>query len=271
MPNSAQIHREHDGGEKCQQRHAPVGRGHIQRRAGKRHTNHHCHRAGDDGRQYRIKPRFSDAHNQQADQNFDHRRADDAHLHDAHAVRAVKSSRVSEAVFGVECHGRLHHGDIGKGRAIIHRDFAVGNQQCDNRSQTRSEQGDANVKFGEDGHQHRGREHGQHLLQAQAEHGPDGRGVIGQIAEDISFWSNCDFLGHSLSPLGGYKKREPLKATLHVPKSRNTCPEEVMFEQTPEQVLCRHCARFYANRKLCQGADSCASRVIVCSAVITRA
>ena len=47
------------------------------------------------------------------------------------------------------------------------------------------QQGDADIELGQDGDEHGGREHGQHLLEAQAEHGPDRGGVFRQEAVDF--------------------------------------------------------------------------------------
>jgi hypothetical protein len=74
------------------------------------------------------------------------------------------------------------------------------------------------------------------LLEAEAEHGSEGRGVIWQVADDGRFI----FCGHDFSFGIKYKKREPLKATLRFQKNKNTCPRDLRMRMELVQTGSRH-------------------------------
>ena len=57
---------------------------------GQRNTDDDRHTAGDDRRQHFIQVLLSDAHDQQTDQDFDHRRSQDTYLDNPDAIRAIK-------------------------------------------------------------------------------------------------------------------------------------------------------------------------------------
>ncbi len=166
------------------------------RRAGQGHTDHHGHRTGHNGRQDPVQGRLADAHDQEADGNFEYCRQEDAHLGDTHAICAIELGRVIEAGRCELAHDRDDDGDVGERRAVIHRDLAPGDQQGHDGAQAGGQQRHPHVELGQRRHQYRGREHGQELLEAQAQHCSDGWGVIRQEADDLGF--GLYFCRHSL-------------------------------------------------------------------------
>jgi len=223
---SLQIYREcnceNEGDERYQpidRRHAHIARsacGHFDRLKRQCEAYHNRHAAGNNWRQDSVERRLADALNQQAEENFDDRSAQNADLRDAHAVRAVHCVRIVIAFGCVERHHGDDDGDVGKAGAVIERDAPPGNEQGDNGAQAACQQRDADIELGEDSHEDGGREHGQHLLKAEAQHGADGWGVFRHVAEDglRLFRSSVASRGHEAGLLclddGEQRKKDSL-------------------------------------------------------------
>ncbi len=132
-------------------------------------------------------------------QNLDHARADDAHLRDAHAIRAIEGLGTLEALGIIQHHRRDDDRDVTETGTVIHGDAALGNQQRHDGADTAGEQRGGDIELGEDGDQHRGGEHGQHLLNAQADHRRDGRRILRQVAHHFDFFFG-DSSSHANAP-----------------------------------------------------------------------
>ena len=74
-------------------------------------------------------------------------------------------------------------GHVAEAGAVIHRDAAFGDQQRNNGADAAGEQRHADVELGEDSDEDGRREHGEHLLKTEVQHGADGWLVLGQVAE----------------------------------------------------------------------------------------
>ena len=107
-----------------------------------------------------------DPANEQTGDDRDQRGGDDAALRHPHAAP-------------LGAHDGDHSGDVAKARAIVERDAHPRSQQGDDGGQAAGKERDADIKAGQDGHQHGGREHGQHVLQAKGDHRRKRRTVLG--------------------------------------------------------------------------------------------
>ena len=116
---------------------------------------------------------------------------------------------------GVSQHGS-HDGEaaqISKGRAEEGRDLALGDKVEQQRTQTCAEQGGRNAQTGEQGDQHGGTEHGEHVLDAQDQH-PSGT----QLAGIVNALGIIDILTHYFLLLSAAQKKRHYRGKAAMPQ-----------------------------------------------------
>ena len=108
-------------------------------------------------------------------------------------------------------HGAVHHGDglvaadEGEGGAQEGGNLALGQQVEEQRAQTGEQQGGGHAQPGQSGDQHRGAEHGKHVLDAQHQHFGHA-----QLAGVVNAGLGNGFFGHlTFSFLSWGQKKEP--------------------------------------------------------------
>ena len=191
QPLTLQIDREDHREEQGDERHQPVGRSHAERGARQGEADDDGDGTGDDGGQHLVQGRFPDPHDQQTDEDFQDARGEDAYLRQPDPFRAELRRGIIEARRRVERHDGDDNGDVAEAGAVVHRDAALGDQQRDDGADAAGEQRHADVELGEDGDEDGRREHGQHLLKTEAQHGADGWLVLGQVAEGGFLGFDC--------------------------------------------------------------------------------
>lgn len=116
---------------------------------------------------------------------------------------------------GVSQHGS-HDGEaaqIGKGRAEEGRDLALGDKVEQQRTQTCAEQGGRNAQAGEQGDQHGGTKHGEHVLDAQDQH-PSGT----QLAGVVNALGVINILTHYFLLLSAAQKKRHYRGKAAMPQ-----------------------------------------------------
>ena len=165
----------------------------------------------------------------------DHRReeahdAPDAEGGDEQADGQIEQTREGHACAGVGQHlgvgngqiavGVSQHGShdgeaaqIGKGRAEEGRDLALGDEVEQQRTQTCAEQGGRNAQTGEQGDQHGGTKHGEHVLDAQDQH-PSGT----QLAGVVNALGVINILTHYFLLLSAAQKKRHYRGKAAMPQ-----------------------------------------------------
>ena len=165
----------------------------------------------------------------------DHRReeahdAPDAEGGDEQADGQIEQTREGHACAGVGQHlgvgngqiavGVSQHGShdgeaaqIGKGRAEEGRDLALGDKVEQQRTQTCAEQGGRNAQTGEQGDQHGGTKHGEHVLDAQDQH-PSGT----QLAGVVNALGVINILTHYFLLLSAAQKKRHYRGKAAMPQ-----------------------------------------------------
>ena len=138
--------------------------------AGQVQTDHGHHGAGDDRRHHALDPAGANGLHHQADDGVERAAGDDA---------AQRHADVGVGPFARVGGGRDHHADEGKTRTQVAGHLAAGDQKEDQGADAAHQDGDVRVKAHEDGGQHRGAKHGDHVLHAHGGGVGPGQAFVG--------------------------------------------------------------------------------------------
>ena len=120
-------------------------------------ANHGHHGAGYDGGHKALNPAGANDMHQHADQGVDQTAGNDA---------AQCHTDVAVGTLACKAGGCNHHADEGEGRTQVAGHFAAGDEEEDQGADTAHQYGHVGVKAHEDGGQHGGAKHGDHVLNA---------------------------------------------------------------------------------------------------------
>ena len=147
--------RDHQNDEHRQERVAPVGRSVLGRHRREVQTDQGDDRAGHDRRHEAVDPLVTDLIDDQADHEQQESCCDDASQGEAHVL--------------VGAHAGDHRTDERKARPEITRDLVPGDHEERQRANAAEEDRRCRRKSGDERHQERGAEHGDHVLHADAD------------------------------------------------------------------------------------------------------
>ena len=80
----------------------------------------------------------------------------------------------------VNGHDGGHNCDVAEAGTVVHGNPATADQQSNDRADTTGKQGNANIKLGQNSNKNGGWEHGQHLLEAEAQHCANGEEYLAE-------------------------------------------------------------------------------------------